>query len=269
MVFNKNSFYFRSEKPLNSANFIQFEQLRESPYADVICYPKLTQKELTKRLKELKQLQIVAIEFTGRKSVHNVPVLGKGCVGIVVKAFIDKEAHALKIRRIDADRTEMRHEAEMLEKANTIKIGPKLLNASKNFLIMEHIEGLFFPEWLKKTRSKQKIRNILRQALEQCWQLDKIGLDHGELSHAPKHIIIKPDNTPTVIDFETASTTRKTQNVTSLCQYFLIANRLAKRIEKKLDTIEKDKLIKALRKYKNAKTRENFEDILKSVKLIW
>jgi predicted Ser/Thr protein kinase len=115
---------------LDSAHFIQLEQLRESPYANVICYPKLAKKELTKRLKELKKLQIAAIEFTGEKSVHNIPVLGKGCVGIVVKALIGKETHALKIRRIDADRTEIRHEAEMLEKANSIKIGPKRLNAS-------------------------------------------------------------------------------------------------------------------------------------------
>jgi putative serine/threonine protein kinase len=256
------------KKPLDSARLIQLDQLHEPPYANVICYPKLTQKELTKRLKELKQLQITAIEFTGKKTVHNIPILGKGCVGIVVKAFIDKEALALKIRRIDADRTEMRHEAEMLKKANTVKIGPKLLNASKNFLVMEYIEGLFLPEWLKKTRSKQKIRNVLRQALEQCWQLDKIGLDHGELSHAPKHIIIR-DETPYIIDFETASTTRKTQNVTSLSQYFLIASGLAKHIEKKLGNIEKNKLIQASRNYKKAKTEENLKDVLKTVKLIW
>lgn len=244
------------------------ENLRKSPYAEIICYPKLTTTELEARLKELKELQITAIEFTGKKLVHNTQVLGKGCVGIVVKAFTNKEAVALKIRRTDANRTEMTHEAQMLKKANKLNIGPKLLATSKNFLLMEHIQGTLFPEWLQKTQNKQKIRNTLRLALEQCHKLDKAGLDHGELSHAPKHIIIKPDNTPTIIDFETASTNRKTQNLTSLCQYFFIADHIARTTTQKLGNINKQKLKQTLRKYKQTKTQKNFNTILKTARLI-
>lgn len=252
--------------------FTPLEKLSVSPYAEIICYPKLTQKELHERLQELKQLQITAIEFIGEKSVHNVPILGKGCVGIVVKAFTSTAVVALKIRRVDADRAEMKHETEMLKIANSLNVGPKFLSASKNFLLMEYVEGPFFPEWLKTVRGrqrKQRIRDILCLALEQCWRLDGADLDHGELSHAPKHIIIKDDDTPYIIDFETASTTRRTSNLTSLCQYFFIANQTGKVIAKKLGTVDKEKLKRMLRKYKEKVTRENFEDVLKTVTIAW
>jgi putative serine/threonine protein kinase len=253
---------------LNLKRLVPLEQLHNSPYADVICYPKLTQTELRRRLRELEQLEITAIEFTGEKTVHNTQILGKGCVGIVVKAFIKKGNAALKIRRTDADRREMKHEAEMLKTANAVNVGPQFLNLSKNFLLMEYIEGTLFPQWLKITKQKQTIRNVLRLALEQCWRLDKKGLDHGELSHAPKHVIIRND-TPYIIDFETASTTRKTKNVTALSQYLFIANNIAEQIAKKIGKINQEKLKQTLKNYKREKTLKNFETILQTTGLNW
>jgi len=252
---------------LHPTQTVTLKNLHKPPYAQIICYPKLTTTELEKRLKELKQLNINTIHFTGKKQVHNTPILGKGCVGIVVKACTTTQTVALKIRRTDADRTEMKHEAEMLKTANALGIGPKLFNKSKNFLTMEYIEGILFPEWLKKAKNKRKIRSVLRQALEQCWKLDKAGLDHGELSHAPKHIIIKPDDKPAIVDFETASTTRKTQNLTSLAQYFFIAKQTANQITQKLGATNKENLKHTLKQYKRQKTRKNFQTILKILRL--
>jgi putative serine/threonine protein kinase len=255
-----------------TSRFVSLEQLYESPCAGIICYPKLTQKDLHERLQELKKLQIASIELVGEKSVHNVPVLGKGCVGIVVKAFINTTPVALKIRRVDADRAEMRHEAEMLTKANSVGVGPEFLSASKNFILMEYIHGPLFSQWLKTVKGRQckpRVHNILRLALEHCWRLDKAGLDHGELSHAPKHIIMRNGDTPCIIDFETASTTRRTSNVTSLCQYFFVANSTAKLIAEKLGNTDQGKLKWTLRKYKEKKTRETFEDVLKIVTRAW
>lgn len=245
---------------------VSFARLCESPFADIICYPRLTEKEFHERLRELKRLKISSIEFTGTKTVHNTPVLGKGCVGIVVKARVVSQPVALKIRRTDADRKEMTHEAKMLREANTVNIGPKFLNQSKNFLTMEYLHGTLFPEWLKRVRQKRKIRTVLRTALEQCFQLDKLNLDHGELSHAPKHIIVRR-GTPILVDFETASMSRRTQNVTALSQYFFISSQTARKIEKRLGSINQEKLKEALKNYKTQKTQENFETILQMMDL--
>jgi putative serine/threonine protein kinase len=227
---------------------------------------------LLERLQELRKLRVTSIEFMGEKSVHNIPVLGKGCVGIVVKAFTGTTCVALKIRRVDADRAEMKHESEMLRKANSVDVGPKLFGVSKNFILMEYLDGPLFPQWLKMVKGKQRkprILNVLCLALEQCWHLDKAGLDHGELSHAPKHVIVKNGDAPCIIDFETASTTRRTSNVTSLCQYFFMGTPTAKQIARKLGNVDQEELKWTLRQYKKKKTRDAFIDVLDTVTRAW
>jgi len=242
---------------------ITIEKLSEEPYASVICYPKTTKTELSERSKELQKLDIEALEFEGEKEVCNLPVLGKGCVGIVTIAYRDVEKGALKIRRIDADRSGMQQEARMLRKANSVNVGPKLLDVSNNFLLMQFVDGTLLPEWLEKHRKKGLVRKVLHEILEQCWRLDEAGLDHGELSHAPKHIIINKNNASIIVDFETASSNRKPSNVTSICQFLFISSSLAKKIAEMLNVKNVNAIIEVLRRYKNDRTRENFESILK------
>ncbi|MEM3443243.1 MAG: RIO1 family regulatory kinase/ATPase [Candidatus Bathyarchaeia archaeon] len=243
------------------------EGLWQEPFASVICYPKPCKKELSERLKELRRLGIEAIEFTGEKDAFNLKVLGKGCVGIVVIAYRGREKVALKIRRVDADRSRMQHEAEMLKKANSVGVGPKFLGASKNFLLMQFVEGDLLPKWLEAPRKTIEVKRVLREVLEQCWRLDEAGLDHGELSHAPKHIIVDKYGKPFIVDFETASLNRKPSNVTSICQFLFISGIVAEKIAKKIGEIDKKEIIKALREYKAKKSRENFEMVLKACSL--
>jgi len=245
--------------------------LNEEEYRRVICYPTCKAEELIQRLIELKKLRIKAVQFAGKKYVRNIPVLGKGCTGIVVIAYRKNKKVALKIRRTDADRLTMQHEAQMLRKANKTNVGPRLLGTTKNFLLMEYIEGTLLPEWIKTLDGKntrKRLRHILRLVLEQAWRLDKAGLDHGELSHAPKHIIIKQNDSPCLVDFETASISRRVSNVTSLCQYLFIGSLTAKLIQRKLDRINKDELVNALRTYKKNRNRRNFEGILRACRVL-
>jgi len=255
---------------LQRSQTIPLERLHEERYGQVMCYPKYDLKELKRRLRELKKLGVKAVEFAGEKRAFNTPVLGKGCVGIVVVAHTDRGTVALKARRVDADRSGMQREAEMLRRANTIGVGPKLLNATENFLLMEFIEGTLLPQWLKTLRgrgTRSKVRRVLRGVLEQCWGLDEEGLDHGELSRAPKHVIVDANDSPRIVDFETASTNRRVSNVTSVCQYLFLGSKAAKTIKRKLGEIHREELINALRTYKQERTRENFEKILSVCKL--
>jgi putative serine/threonine protein kinase len=248
---------------LKATLIVSTEKLGEEPYASIICYPRLSKVELKKRFNELRKLGVEALEFTGAKEAFNMPVLGKGCVGIVTIAYRNGEKAALKIRRIDADRAGMRQEAKMLRKANLANVGPKLLSVSSNFLLMQFIDGYLLPEWLDKRRNKALVRRVLREVLEQCWRLDVAGLDHGELSHAPKHIIIDKSNAPFIVDFETASLNRKPSNVTSICQFLFISGLVAKEVAEKLGGKDKKVIVEGLRRYKNIMVRENFENVLK------
>jgi len=224
---------------------VPLKGLREEKHGKVLCYPRFEKEELERRLIELKNLEVQALEFVGEKNVFGLPVLGKGCVGVVVVAFTKLGRVALKIRRVDADRNEMFNEGKMLTRANIVDVGPKLLETSENFLLMELIEGNLFPKWLKSMEEKVQapVRLVLKDILEQCYRLDEYGLDHGELSNAPKHIIVDLRNIPHLIDFETASINRRVSNVTSVSRYFFLGSHIANELKENLGKLDEKELM--------------------------
>jgi putative serine/threonine protein kinase len=243
---------------------VPIEELNTQPYASILCFPIPTEQELESRLQELLSLGVSALEFSGEASLFGVkvPVLGKGFVGIVVIAYVGGVKAAVKILRQDSGRADLLHEAAMLQQANSVDVGPKLIGASKNFLVMQLIEGDLLPNWLEKTNDKSTVKRVLGQILEQCWRLDQTGLDHGELSKAPKHLLVDKAENVFMVDFETASIERHVSNVTAVCQYLFAGNSSASRFL--AETVgQKDmvKLVAALKVYKKNRNRENLENL--------
>jgi putative serine/threonine protein kinase len=239
------------------------ENLNMEPYASVLCYPKVSEAELQGRLEELCEHGVTAVEFTGEASAFNMPVLGKGFVGIVVTIHLNGQKAALKIRRIDADRLGLEHEAQMLAKANAVQVGPKLIGVSRNFLLMQLVDGCLLPRWLDMCKDKAQLRGVLSEVLAQCWRLDNAGLDHGELSKAPKHVIVDKQLKPWIVDFETASVNRRTSNVTSVCQFlFTSRGTVTRMVAKVLGERNEEEIIWALRLYKKDGTLENFNRVV-------
>lgn len=237
-------------------------QLDQEPYASVVCYPHASKKEISGRMEELERHGVEAVEFSGHAGASNVPILGKGYVGIVVIAHVNGKCLALKMRRLDADRVDLMHEAEMLQKANSVCVGPKFFAVSKNFLFSELVDGGSLINWLP-SQGKDRVRGIVLDILEQCWRLDEAGLDHGELSKAPKHILVDKAGKPFIVDFETASLMRRVINVTSVCQFLFQGNSEAcKTIAATLGERDRVNMVKALRTYKKERKRVNFERIL-------
>ncbi len=241
---------------------INLGELREKPYPGILCYPKPSKVELKARLKELEKLGVKALEFCGDREAFNKPVLGKGYVGIVVIAHGDCGKVALKIRRVDAGPSRMKHEAEMLKIANSVDVGPELLSVSENFLLMQFIDGALIPKWLEHHEGNTRTEVLLLDVLEQCWRLDKSGLDHGELSHAPKHIIVSREDRPFIVDFEGASINRRPSNVTSICHFLFLSGVVAERVAKNLRVKGKKAIIEALRTYKKNGNRGDFGRVL-------
>jgi putative serine/threonine protein kinase len=242
---------------------LPLEGLKEEPYASILCYPKRTEDEMQNRLKELEIHGVTAVEFAGTGNAFNIPVLGKGYVGIVVIAQRYGQRLALKIRRVDADRKDLLHEAKMLAKANSACVGPTLVDSSKNFLLMQLIEGDLLPAWLKANKEKSMVRQVLCELIEQCWQLDMAGLDHGELSKAPKHVIIDHYQQPWIVDFETSSDRRTPTNVTAICQYLIMSGGpIPRKLSEILGERNRDEVVEALRRYKKEKTRKNLDRLM-------
>jgi putative serine/threonine protein kinase len=255
----------KEDPKMQTPIIVSTEKLCEEPYPSVVCFPNPTEKELQSRIQELRTNGVSALEFAGPASIFGVkvPVLGKGFVGIVVIAHLNGQRVAVKIRRVDADRADLLHEAAMIAKANTVNVAPKLTASSKNFLFMQLIDGDLLPNWLKTNREKTAVRQVLKEVLEQCYRLDEAGLDHGELSKAPKHLLVDKTGRVFIVDFETSSLERHVANVTSVCQYLFAGNSSASKILAEIFG-QKDRLglIDVMRAYKKNRIRENFERLL-------
>ena len=251
---------------MKSPKIVTIEHLNEEPYVSLICFPKPSEVELQNRMEELRNHGVSALEFSGKSSVFGVPlpVLGKGFVGIVVIAHLKGERVAVKIRRVDSDRVDLLHEAEMLSKANRVNVAPKLVAASKNFLFMQLIDGELLPSWLKANKEVFLVKKVLQDVLENCFRLDEIGLDHGELSKAPKHVIVDSKLKPWIVDFETASDKRKPANLPAMCHFlFSSPGEVARTISATLGERDKERVVEALHHYKRCRSHESYERVLR------
>jgi len=250
-------------------SFIPINKLSEEPYSFVLGYPKATKRQLSARINELGKLGITSVSFQGDLLLGKLRVLGKGYVGIVVLAKKNQKKVAVKIRRVDSQRTEMRNEGKLLKIANKVGVGPKFIDSSKNFLVMEYLDGQKIFDWVNGIKEKNSIiqlKLVIKKTFEACYKLDQIGLDHGELSNISKHVIVKK-NKVTVVDFESSSTTRKVSNVTSATQGIFIGSGISKIIQKIYKIPSKTKIINALRRYKKLQNHESFENVLAVLKL--
>ena len=250
-------------------SFISINKLNLEPYSKIIGYPKASKTQIKSRVNELKKLKIKSVSFWGPTTIGKLAILGKGYVGVVVLAKRGNKNVAIKIRRLDSQRNEMKSEAALLRTVNAVNVGPKLLDASKNFIIMEFLEGEKIGDWIKKLfgqGSVKKMKTTIKMVLEDCFRLDQIGFDHGELSSISKHVIIGKTK-PILIDFESSSTKRRVSNVTSITQAIFIGSGIAKKIQKMYKTPPKEKIIESLRIYKQEQTRQSFDELLKILKL--
>jgi len=240
--------------------------LLDTRYSRFLTFPsKEANAEAQSRVQELTAIGVTKIRFDGSTMIDGIPVLGKGCVGIVLQASLDTVPVALKIRRLDADRPSFSEEGRLLRLANSVDVGPRLFAVTRNFLVMELISGLPLFRWVDKIRNQSQVRRVLRGLLSDCFRLDLIGLDHGELSHAPRNVIVTLSGKGCIVDFESASTSRRVSNVTSLIQYFLFGQ-LAQKVGGKFYG-NRRKVLKTLSDYKQDGSVSNFERVLETLRL--
>jgi putative serine/threonine protein kinase len=248
---------------LKQPKLVPTAELAVDPYQAIVSYPRASSTEIQNRIAELQKLGVEALEFTGKAQASNIPVLGKGYVGVVVVAYLHGQKIALKMRRVDADRESLLQEAELIKKANNVDVAPKFIAVSKNFLLMQLVDGDLLEDWLVTHKDKAEVKRVLVDILEQCYRLDQAGLDHGEISKAVKHLLVGKGDKPFIVDFETASLMRKVANVNAVGQYLFVGNNVTARIIPQiLGKKSRQEVIDVLKSYKKNMSRENFEKIL-------
>lgn len=249
-------------------SLVPLSKLEQEPYSKIIGFPKATKSQIRSRIKELKKIGVSAISFEGKTQLGTLNVLGKGYVGVVVLARRNNNWAALKIRRTDSQRKEMKSEAKLLQFVNNVGVGPKFFACTKNFIMMEYLDGEKIGDWvitLKGKGSVKKIKGVIRKILEDCFILDTAGLDHGELSSITKHVII--GKKITLIDFDSSSLERRVSNVTSATQGIFIGSGVSKSVSGFYQVPKIEEIVNVLRVYKQNKTRSDFENVLAVLKL--
>jgi putative serine/threonine protein kinase len=234
---------------------------------DIISYPGFDVEEYLDRIKEIQSLGVKSIISRGRLKIGKFEIAGKGCVSLVMRSeSYDNSICALKIRRIDANRSDMHQEVRLHSIANSVGIGPKILAHSKNIILMEFVEGLSIADWIERDDNiadSEIVHKIVSDILEQCYTLDKVNLDHGQLSYLNHHVIISKSAKVTIIDFESASDRRRPSNVTCASHSLLLSGFISKKI---IDILclqnKKERLFNTLKLYKLSQSKDNFDKIL-------
>ncbi len=242
--------------------YVPLDQLLDTAAGSFICWPVYEEESARDRLGQLRGLGVESVALGGRHGVLGYRILGKGHVGIVLRCTWRGLEAALKARRTDADRLSMMEEAEMLRAANAAGIGPRLYAYSRDFLVMELLEGPYFGDWARAYEGDPgDFRGAVRELLRQVRRLDAAGLDHGELTRIRRHFIVTGGG-PRVIDFESASTGRRAQNVTSTVQSMFLSPGFSRVVERWFPGVDRETLLAALKDYKGRMSDEAFGAVL-------
>jgi putative serine/threonine protein kinase len=232
-----------------------------------LSYPNGDGEVYSRTVRELEGIGVEGIISAGDLEIGGIKVLGKGCVGIVLAGVLGRQSIALKVLRTDANRPSLMNEGRLLTMANGCRAGPQIIAAGANVLAMEYVHGKPLVKWLGELHTPGEVKSALRELLRQARCLDEIGLDHGELSDARKHILIDEKGRPYILDFETASTDRKLRNLISTVGYLFFKSSTAALLSRHI-TWDRAGLLGAAREYKDAPSKKTYENLITHLGLL-
>ena len=248
-------------------NVLSLEQFWHSSARQLLAYPSGDEAALTHRWAELQTYGIEAIYSYGPKMLAGLDILGVGYCGVVLRVRHQGEVRVLKVLRAPAPQDSLRKEANMLIQANAIGIGPQHIIHSDNFLLMDYINGPMLVDWLQTPQPFEAIQKVVSQLIHQAYQLDQVGLDHGDLRCITAHVLVQPAAGPVLIDFSGASLDRRPANVTTLVQGLYISTHIAQLLHSWFPWVNKSQLIKHLRSYKQQPSTVHIRQVLRYLNL--
>jgi len=247
---------------------VSLDMLLTHPRGYLIHFPKWDRQAAEAKIEELRTLEVEALVFDGPHRVETIPVLGKGNTSMVLKAIKADGVCAAKIRRSDADRTSFDDEARFLKMANDIGIGPRLISWGKGVLLMELIEGPYLSDWIRQlgTCDAGILRGVFHRLVDQTRRLDSARLDHGELVRLRRHTLMRGFE-PVIIDFESASSSRRVSNVTTIVQSLFLNTQASLIVERIMGLPNREMLLTALREYRRNMSDANYQALLRAAGL--
>lgn len=194
-----------------------------------------------------------------RQKLNNIKYFSKGKRSLVYTAIYKNKKVAIKIKHPKSTaKGRILHESKILKRTNKYKIGPRIIKASKDYILYEFVDGPFFIDWIKNQEEKE-VKKAIKEILIKCRKLDKLNINKKEFNHPIKHIIMSREKEPIFIDFERCYPSKRPKNLTQFCQ-FLMSKPFSSYIK-----LNKKSIVPLLKKYKNNQTETNFKLILKTI----
>ena len=229
----------------------------------LLSYPINSPEIIRKRLEKLHELGVESTYLIPRGERRELLSVGKGNRGVVVLCKYRGTRAVAKVMRLDSAIKSFEHEAMMQKRANHINVGPRLFAWCDEIILMEFIDGERLDKWLEKHKNPKELRKILKNTFLECYRLDRSNLNHGQLSNALKHIIVRSVERPVIIDFSHSSLTLYPKNVTQMASFL-------QNLNIQLNNIlfdSQEKLLTAVREYKRSYSEEALGKILKAAGL--
>lgn len=255
--------------PATPSERASLDQLTKTPYIRVLTYPRMSLRSARSRIRQLEKLKVAELIFEGHARIGRLGILGMGTVGLVVKARVGDDVLALKVRRTDANREDMGNEVRITTTVNRLGIAPKIYAHSKDFILMTLLDYLELHDWLKSLEgrgSRETAKRLVHSILNQCRTLDIMGVDHGQLSNLRKHVVVA-DGKAWIIDFESASTSRRPKNVTTAAQYLLIGGKISPLMRSTLGLRDTRPILELLSAYKHDSSDYTYSKIIETLRL--
>ncbi|WP_276814990.1 serine/threonine protein kinase [Desulfurococcus amylolyticus] len=239
----------------------------------VLCFPACNRRDLiVERTLELIKEGFIYLLETGQV-IHGVRVLGKGYSSIIVVAYHARHGlGVLKIRRTDSRRDDLSREAEAMMRASGSGVTPRLYMYSRDYLFRElvnpvtcrSLEALLTD--LFRTGDMDRVKQVIYEVLVALNRLDSIRIDHTELNRPGNHVFICPDGMK-IIDWESARRSVKPSNLSSFISYLLYRFRYRSELISRLG-LEREKILRLLRRYKAEYSLEALGEIIDSMHLV-
>ncbi|MBS3175204.1 hypothetical protein J4440_04950 [Candidatus Woesearchaeota archaeon] len=153
----------------------------------------------------------------GKFIKYNPKLFSKGKRGLIYTFEKNKKIFAIKIKNPDSEAiARIQNESNFLQLLNKYKVGPKLIEADKDYIVYKFIEGKTLKEFLKIKKLNKKIVNKI---IKQCKILDKLKINKEEMHNPIKNIIIAHSGIPILIDFERCHFTHRPKNLNQFNQF--------------------------------------------------
>lgn len=181
-----------------------------------VCYPKGLIREKRNHCLEI----IRSLELAGY-DIPELRLVDKGTDSVLLGPARDDVV--IKVRRLDGHRPLYEEGYIMLfiSYRSRVALSPLVYKFNAHVIVMERIKGYLIKDAISVLRGDaDEISKIACRCLLKAIELDSLGVDHGQLSRAHEHILIRWDNgDPVFIDFGDARMTTRPHNASSLWSY--------------------------------------------------